>query len=119
MSIKSELMRGNYDIILLHLLSGTEEAMSAFEIAKAVTRRSQGDIYINVASLYTALQRLVKGNLLTMEERVPPQGGNAVRYYAITPQGIKALEARKADKAEVERATNAFLNTFRFIWELV
>jgi DNA-binding PadR family transcriptional regulator len=119
MGVTSELMKGNYDIILLHLLSNSEAAMSAYQIAKTITRRSQGDIYVNIASLYTALQRLVKGKLLSVEERTPPEGGNTVRFYTITTQGLDALEARKAAKAEVERVTNAFLNSFGLIRKVV
>ena len=109
MGVERELMKGNLDTILLHILLKKNAAMSAMDIAKAATVWSESYFYINVASLYTALTRLSAAKFIAGDPRTSALGDSS-RYYTITPTGVTALAARRARKSELDAALETLFN---------
>ena len=90
--LTSELKKGSAEFLVLSLLEA--EARHGYELSKLIEQRSGGVLTFHVASLYPLLYR--------MEERgwivgrwVERAGQRRRRYYSITREGIKTLEAQR------------------------
>ncbi len=102
---KGNLFKGNLDLILLSVLEGGERY--GLEIGKEVGARTQGYFQLNAGSLYPALHRLERARWVQAEERQPPRGGPAVRYYQLTPAGRAELARRRDTYGRFDRALRA------------
>ena len=86
MSIASDLIRGNTDMIILaHLLEGDSYG---YDINKGVRTRTGGRFEFNEATLYTAFRRLEQGGLISSYWGDEGSGARR-RYYTITAPGRK------------------------------
>lgn len=90
--LTSELKKGSAEFLVLSLLEA--EARHGYDLSKLIEQRSGGVLTFHVASLYPLLYR--------MEERgwivgrwVERAGQRRRRYYSITRDGIKTLEAQR------------------------
>lgn len=84
-------MKGSIDILLLSLIE--KEDLYGFEIAKRLKEKSN-DLYVmGEGTLYPALQRLEKKNLINSYWG-EAQSGARRKYYRITEEGRKDLEGR-------------------------
>jgi PadR family transcriptional regulator, regulatory protein PadR len=99
------LVRGNLDLMLLTALDGGESY--GLELSKEIASRSAGYFALNVGSLYPALHRLERAGWLAAEERQPPRGGPAVRYYRLTDAGRAELSRRREAYRTFDRAMQA------------
>ena len=98
MSIASDMIRGNTDMILLARLARRDSY--GYEINKAVKRLSGGAYEFSEATLYTAFRRLEQEGQIESywggEER-----GARRRYYRITPAGLRRIEDFKDEWKEM------------------
>ena len=96
-----ELKKGSAEFLILSLLDA--EPRHGYELSKLIESRSNGVLSFHVASLYPLLYR--------MEERgwivgrwVEKAGQRRRRYYSITREGRKILEAQRRSWQEFVEA---------------
>ena len=96
-----ELKKGSAEFLILSLLEA--EPRHGYEISKLIESKSRGVLTFHVASLYPLLYR--------MEERgwivgrwVEKAGQRRRRYYSITRDGRKILEAQRRSWQEFVEA---------------
>ena len=83
-----DLVPGTLDILILRTL--TLGRMHGYGVAQHIERTSSDVIRVEKGSLYPALERLLRGGLVTSKWEQSPTGRRA-RYYTITAAGRKAL----------------------------
>jgi len=87
-----ELKKGSAELLILSLLDG--RARHGYEVAKLIEARSEGDLSFHAASLYPLLYRLEARGWI--EGRwVEKARQRRRRYYQLTAQGRKVLEAQR------------------------
>lgn len=86
---ESDLIRGNIDAIVLHVLAGNDAY--GYEILKTVSHASQGAYEMKEPSLYTSLKRLEGAGLVQSYWGDSTQGARR-KYYRITGAGRSELE---------------------------
>jgi PadR family transcriptional regulator, regulatory protein PadR len=87
---RRELFRGALEMMILR--SVQREPMHGYALAQHIKQRSNDLLQVEEGSLYPALQRLLKTNLLKAEWDISASG-RRVRTYRITAAGKKHLEA--------------------------
>ena len=103
----SNLLKGNLELILLGILEDGE--MYGLEISKATNARTDGLFSVSVGSLYPALHKLEASGFVSSVERTPPRGGAKVRYYQMTEEGGKLLEAKRKQYLTFDGAMKKFV----------
>ena len=83
-----DLVPGTLDILILRTL--TLGRMHGYGIAQHIERTSADVIKVETGSLYPALERLLRGGLVTSKWEQSPTGRRA-RYYTITAAGRRVL----------------------------
>jgi DNA-binding PadR family transcriptional regulator len=106
LSISSDTLRGHTDTILLTQLLGGDHY--GYEINKTILERTGGQYGFKEATLYTAFRRLEQNGLITSYWGEDGPGARR-RYYAITPEGRKAWEAKCQDWRETSALVNALI----------
>ena len=103
---QQELLKGNTDTLLLALLQN--EPMYGYQIVKEVNRRSSGYFAFKEGTLYPALHRLERSNLIEGRWEDTP---NSVRrrYYFITDRGRAELTARHREWQRFSRAMDSVM----------
>ena len=91
MNYGRELLKGSTDSLLLCLIN--HQPMYGYQIIKEIERKSNGYFQFKEGTLYPALHRLEKVNLIKGEWRILPSGQER-RYYYITEKGQRALDER-------------------------
>ena len=101
-----ELLKGNTETLLLSLLA--EEPMYGYHIVKEMERRSRGYFRFKEGTLYPALHRLEKAELV---KGIWGEADSGVprRYYHITPRGQGVLEERHKEWRRFSRAVNSIM----------
>jgi len=101
-----ELLKGNTETLLLSLLTG--EAMYGYQIVKEMERRSSGYFCFKEGTLYPALHRLEKAELV---EGVWKDASSGVprRYYHITAKGQRVLDDRLKEWRRFSRAVDSIM----------
>jgi DNA-binding PadR family transcriptional regulator len=92
-------MREPTFLILAALASGPAHG---YGVIQAVEKISDGRVRLRAGTLYAALDRLVNDGLLAVEGEEVVDGRNR-RYYAITPDGARALR-NQIDRIESNAA---------------
>lgn len=84
MVISSDILRGHTETMILNILSHGDSY--GYEITKHLHKKSEGLVDIKDATIYTALSRMEKDQLITTYwgEGI---GGARRRYYSITTLG--------------------------------
>jgi transcriptional regulator len=90
-NVNKEMMKGSIDILLLSLIE--KEDLYGYEIAKRLKEKSNDLYSIGEGTLYPALQRLEKQNLIKAYWGDSESGGRR-KYYSITEQGKKELSKK-------------------------
>ncbi len=103
---QQELLKGNTETLLLALME--MEPMYGYQIVKEVEQRSSGYFALKEGTLYPALHRLERDNLLEGWWQDTPNGVRR-RYYHITDKGRKALEDRLHEWQRFSRAMNSVM----------
>ncbi|PYQ71652.1 MAG: PadR family transcriptional regulator [Acidobacteria bacterium] len=92
MSEDRELRKGSAETVILALLE--ERDRHGYEIAKLIDQRSDGALKFHVASLYPTLYRLERRGLI-QGRWVERSNTRRRRFYRLTAQGQKTLEAQR------------------------
>lgn len=82
--------------------------MHGYELAKAITVRSEGALALGQGTLYPTLHRLEREGVIARRWE-PQQGGPERRVYRLTPNGDVALADRRAEWATSIRVVGHFL----------
>lgn len=102
-----DLKKGSAELLILSLLE--PEPRHGYDLCKRIESRSHGAVRFNVASLYPLLYRIEKRGWI--EGRwVEKAGQRRRRYYRLTTQGKKELDARR-------RSWSQFVEAVRLIVE--
>lgn len=99
--------RGTIDLAILATLEHAERY--GLEILGEVQRMTAGALTFKEGSLYPALHRLVKQGWVVADWRESDAGGAPRKYYELTEDGRRALEAKRAEWRNVRDAMEAFL----------
>ena len=106
MSIASDLLRGNTDTIILASLS--ERDSYGYLINKEIMAKTDSQMELKDATLYSAFRRLEKDGLVNTywgDEEV----GARRRYYSITDKGREVYEQNKAEWLKAKQMIDSLL----------
>jgi PadR family transcriptional regulator PadR len=103
---QQEMLKGNTETLLLALLE--LEPMYGYQIVKEVEQRSSGYFALKEGTLYPALHRLERANLLEGRWQNAPTNVRR-RYYQITAKGRQALTDRLNEWQRFSRAMNSVM----------
>src|ERR687890_1054229 len=103
---RSELLQGTLEMLVLKILS--LEPMHGWGVSYRL-RQISGEVFdVNQGSLYPALQRMLRRGWVRSEWRASENNRRA-RYYELTREGRKQLEAQMAEWEHSSRAVNRVL----------
>lgn len=108
MSIASDLIRGNTDMIILAHLSRQDSY--GYEINKMIQEASGRRLELKEATLYGAFRRLEEAGCITFYWGDEKTGARR-RYYRITPAGRSALEQSLRDWMEAREIIDTLVGT--------
>jgi transcriptional regulator len=108
---RSEVLQGTLEMLALKLLSA--EPMHGWGLSLRLREISRDVFDVNQGSLYPALQRMLRRGWIRAEWRATENNRRA-RYYRVTREGMKQLEAEIADWERTSAAVNRVL---RFAFE--
>jgi PadR family transcriptional regulator PadR len=102
----SKLLSGTVEMLILDALSRGDNY--GYQISQLVLNRSDGYFELKEGSLYPALHRLERQQLLR-SFWVDSDAGRRRKYYRLTAKGNKALAARREDWSRFAQAVNSVL----------
>ena len=103
---RSELLQGTLEMLVLKTLS--LEPMHGWGVSCRL-REISGEVFdVNQGSLYPALQRMLRRGWIASEWRVSDNNRRA-RYYQLTREGRRQLEAQVVDWQRTSGAVNRVL----------
>ncbi len=94
MRLVGEFLRGHTETVILSILNNGDNY--GYEISKIIKNASKGIFNITQATLYNALKRLLKEELITNYWK-DGLNGTRRKYYAITEKGKLVLEECRRD----------------------
>jgi PadR family transcriptional regulator PadR len=103
MSSDHELRKGSAETIILALVE--ERDRHGYEIGKLIEQRSAGALKFHVASLYPTLYRLERRGLI-QGRWVEKPNARRRRFYRLTPEGRKVLDAQRKSWRDFFAALN-------------
>ena len=101
------LVQGTVDVLILKTLSWS--TMHGYGISQWIRQRTDGALAVEDAALYQALHRLERKGWVDSEWGVSDTNRRA-KFYQITPQGRKQLQA---DVAELQRYVAALFKVLQ------
>jgi PadR family transcriptional regulator, regulatory protein PadR len=99
------LITGTVEMLILEILS--QGPSYGYEIVQTVLERSGGHFELKEGSLYPALHRLERQNLLSAYWT--EHDGRKRKYYRLTAAGKKTLQARRREWQEFAAGVNGVL----------
>ena len=108
---RSEVLQGTLEMLVLKLL--TFEPMHGWGLSVRLRQISRDVFDVNQGSLYPALQRMRRRGWIRAEWRTSDNNRRA-RYYNITREGLKQLDA---EITEWERSSGAVNRVLRFAFQ--
>ena len=103
---RSEVLQGTLEMLVLKTLS--LEPMHGWGLSLRL-RQISGEVFdVNQGSLYPALQRMLRRGWIRSEWRASENNRRA-RYYELTREGRRQLEAQMAEWDRSSRAINRVL----------
>ena len=103
---RGDLLQGTLDMMVLKALQ--LEPMHGFGIAERIEQWSERVLQLGEGTLYPALYRLERQGLIRSEWKVTENSRRA-RYYSLTRQGRRQLEAEVSQWRRTCRAVNQVL----------
>ncbi|SFH60568.1 PadR family transcriptional regulator [Planctomicrobium piriforme] len=100
-----KLLNGTVEMMMLESIS--HGPTYGYEIVQTVLSRSNGQFELKEGSLYPALHRLERQELL--ESYWAEQDGRRRKYYKLTAAGKKALAARRKEWQAFSHGVNGVL----------
>jgi PadR family transcriptional regulator, regulatory protein PadR len=86
----STLVQGTLDMLILKTLA--LEPLHGWGIAQRIEQISRGVFQVNAGSLFPGFRRLERAGLIDAEWR-PTENNRRAKYYVLTKQGRRKLEA--------------------------
>jgi PadR family transcriptional regulator, regulatory protein PadR len=108
---RSEVLQGTLEMLVLKLL--TLEPTHGWGLSVRLRQISRDVFDVNQGSLYPALQRMRRRGWIRAEWRTSENNRRA-RYYSITREGLKQLDA---EITEWERSSGAVNRVLRFAFQ--
>lgn len=107
MIISGDILRGHTETIILSVLS--EGDNYGYEISKAMTDRSHGNLDVKDATIYTAFRRMELEGLITSYWGDGDLGARR-KYYSITDKGADFYEKKQIEwKQTIQILNNLIL----------
>lgn len=103
----AQLVQGTLEMLVLKILA--LEPLHGWGIAHRIEAMSGQVFLVTQGSLYPALIRMKRRGWITSEWRTTGNNRRA-RYYQLTPDGRRQLEAERASWTRVSTAINGILN---------
>ena len=103
---RAEVVRGTLEMLALKLLS--TEPMHGWGLSVKLREISRDVFDVNQGSLYPALQAMTRRGWLKAEWR-PSENNRRARYYRITAEGRRQLDAEMAEWNRTSAAVNRVL----------
>src|SRR4051812_12659988 len=103
-----DLLHGTLDTLILKTLASGRR--HGYSIAKAIEDSTAAVVAVEEGSLYPALYRMERKELIEAEWGVSELGRRA-KFYRITPRGRKALAVQTAEWARFSAALSRLLQT--------
>jgi PadR family transcriptional regulator, regulatory protein PadR len=103
---QKEMNAGTSSLVLLNVLSRSNEPMYGYQIAKLLEENGPNLPLMKQGTLYPVLRSLEENGLLSSIVE-PSVSGPPRRYYTITPEGREALK----EWLEVWKQTKKFVDT--------
>jgi transcriptional regulator len=103
---RGDLLQGTLDMLVLKALQ--LEAMHGWGITERIEQWSEHVLQLGQGTLYPALYRLERQELIRSEWRITENSRRA-RYYSLTRQGRRQLETELAQWERTSRAVNQVL----------
>lgn len=104
--VRRDKLQGSLDLLILRTLRG--EPLHGYGITAQIQAWSEGELEVEEGSLYPALHRLERDELLTAEWR-ETEAGRRAKYYKLTRKGRKHLEAELERWGRLSSAIALFL----------
>ena len=104
---RSDVLQGTLDMLVLRALH--LEPMHGWGITERLEQWSERVLRLGQGTLYPALYRLERQDLIRSEWRVTENNRRA-RYYSLTPQGRRHLTRELAGWHRISRAINLVLD---------
>lgn len=102
--VSAELKKGTTTLLILALLEA--EPRHGYELSKLIESRSKGVVRVYAASLYPLLYQLEKKRWIA-GSWVEKPGHRRRRFYRLTAEGRRQLEAERHGFARFVRAVSA------------
>jgi PadR family transcriptional regulator, regulatory protein PadR len=103
---KLDLLQGTLDLLILRTLAAGP--LHGWAISERIQQISQDVLQVNPGSLYPALHRLEHQGWIAAEWGVSELGRRA-RFYRLTPNGRKQLDAERESWARLTTAIGRVL----------
>lgn len=103
---KGEVLQGTLDMLVLRALQ--LEPMHGWGITERIEQWSESVLQLGQGTLYPALYRLERQELIRSEWRVTANNRRA-RYYSLTPRGRRQLDQELAVWRRMSRAIDLVL----------
>lgn len=107
MEIDKEVLKGCIDTIIISLLNMKD--MYGYELVRNVKEVSKETFELKEGTLYLALKRLEKNNLIESYWGDEKSGGGRRKYYKITITGKEYLHKKKEEWIFLNSVMNKFL----------
>jgi PadR family transcriptional regulator PadR len=106
--MKNELLHGTLEVMILKTLSWGR--MHGYGIGQWITQQGGDALTIEEGSLYPALYRLERKDLIEAEWGLSEKNRKA-KYYRLTPQGRRALAANVSTWTDFAKAVGRVLSS--------
>jgi transcriptional regulator len=103
---KKDMPSGALVLLVLRVLRAGP--LHGYAIAQRIHALSDDELRVEEGSLYPALQKILIKGWVTATWGTS-ETGRKVRFYKLTPAGLKQLEAEKSDYERLTRAIQAIL----------
>jgi transcriptional regulator len=103
---RRDKLQGSLDLLILRTLRG--EPLHGYGVTAQIQAWSEGELEVEEGSLYPALHRLERDELLTAEWR-ETEAGRRAKFYKLTRKGRKHLDAELERWSRLSSAIALFL----------
>ncbi|WP_035051322.1 PadR family transcriptional regulator [Carnobacterium pleistocenium] len=104
--ISSDVMRGFNSLILLSILM--KEDSYGYQISNTIKKMTNGEYVMKETTLYSAFNRLEKGNLIQSYSSTETNGKPRT-YYKITPLGRKTYQDKISEWLDTKNVMTKFV----------
>jgi transcriptional regulator len=103
----NDLVQGTLNLLILRMLA--LEPMHGWALAQRLKQISEGILQVGPGSLYPALHKLEQDGWISAEWSVSDDTRRRVKFYSLTKEGRKQLEAQTANWERLSGAISAIV----------